>query len=242
MLVEIWSDIVCPWCYVGKRRFEAALAAFLHRDEVEVRWRSFQLDPTAPRSGPDDDPGVVRRLADKYGVGIVQAEQMVARVDAAAAGEGLAFAQDQCRGRATLDAHRLIHAAAEQDAALADVVNERLLRGYFTEGQRIDDPATLTRLATEAGMDAARVAQVLAGEEFADDVRADHAEAAAIGATGVPFFVVDRRIGVSGAQPVEVFTQLLEQAWAQRQPVLIDAAATTGTGDADACGPDGCTV
>jgi predicted DsbA family dithiol-disulfide isomerase len=238
MLIEIWSDVVCPWCYIGKRRLEAALASFPHRDEVEIRWRSFQLDPSAAPSGPDEAPGVAKRLADKYGVSAVQAERMVARVTEAAAGEGLEFHQDQSRGRSTLDAHRVLHAAAAEGSELQDAVKERFLRAYFTEGQRIDDQQVLSRLAVEAGMDAERVAAVLSGDDFTQDVRADQAEAAALGASGVPFFVVDRRIGLSGAQPVEVFTQLLEQGWAERQPVSVLA----GSSDADACGPDGCAI
>ena len=243
MLIEIWSDVVCPWCYIGKRRFEAALAQFPHADQVEVRWRSFQLDPTAPRSAVDDPPGVTRRLADKYGLGIAEAEAMVDRVTQAAAGEGLEFHQENSRGRATLDAHRLLHAAsadaqAGADDRLQDQVKERFMRAYFTQGERIDDRDVLARLAVEAGMEPDRVASVLAGDEFADEVRADQAEAAAMGANGVPFFVADRRIGVSGAQPAAVFTQLLEQAWASRTPVSVLA----GSPDADACGPDGCAI
>jgi predicted DsbA family dithiol-disulfide isomerase len=243
MLIEIWSDVVCPWCYIGKRRLEAALATFAHSDEVEIRYRSFQLDPTAKRSAPDDEPGVAKHLAGKYGMGIAQAEEMVEHVTRTAAGEGLEFHQDRCLGRDTMDAHRLLHAAFESGGSqLQAAVKERFLRAYFTEGQRIDDQEVLRALALEAGMEADLVDNVLAGDRHADDVRADQADAASLGANGVPFFVVDRRIGVSGAQPVEVFTQLLEQAWSQRQPITVLAGSSNGSDGAEACGPDGCAI
>jgi predicted DsbA family dithiol-disulfide isomerase len=222
MQLEIWSDVACPWCYIGKRRLETALERFPHRDEVLVRFRSFQLDPTTPRSRPEDVPGVAPHLAAKYGVGLADAEQMVARVDELAVAEGLELHQDAVRHANTADAHRLLHAAAEPPLggpALQSAVTDRFMRAYFTEGQRIDDPVTLRRLAVDAGIDGTVADDVLSSDAYAHHVAADQAEAAALGARGVPFFVVDRRIGVSGAQPVEVFTQLLEQAWAQRQPV-----------------------
>ncbi len=240
MLIEIWSDVVCPWCYIGKRRLEAALETFAHSDQVEIRYRSFQLDPRATRSLPDDEPGVAKHLAGKYGMSIVQAEEMVEHVTRTAAGEGLEFHQDQCRGRDTMDAHRLLHAAFSTGGQqLQGAVKERFLRAYFTEGQRIDDQDVLRGLAVDGGLDADLVDAVLAGDRYAEDVRADQADAASLGANGVPFFVVDRRFGVSGAQPVEVFSQLLEQAWSQRQPITVLAGNSNG---ADACGPDGCAV
>ena len=236
MLIEIWSDVVCPWCYVGKRRLESALATFEHAEEVEVRWRSFQLDPAAPRSRPDDAPGTAERLSRKYGVGIEQARAMNDRVTSLAAAEGLEFRLDHARGTNTLDAHRLLHEAAAH--GLQDALKERLLRAYFTGGERIDDPEVLARVATEAGLDAETVTVVLSSDEHADAVRADQDEARALGATGVPFAVVDRRYGVSGAQPVEVFTAALERAWADRAPVTVLSGAVGAGGEA--CGPHGC--
>jgi predicted DsbA family dithiol-disulfide isomerase len=203
LTVEIWSDVVCPWCYVGKRRFEKALAAFEHRDEVQVTWRSFELDPHAPR---EREGSSAEHLARKYGMSVEQAEAMHEQMTALAASEGLEYHLDRTRGGNSLDAHRLIHLAAEH--GLQDAMQERLMRGYFTEGEAIGDPDTLGRLATELGVDPAG----LDDNAYADDVRADEQLAARIGINGVPFFVLDRRYGVSGAQPSDLLLQALEKA------------------------------
>jgi predicted DsbA family dithiol-disulfide isomerase len=210
MQVEIWSDVVCPFCYVGKRRFEAALAAFPQRDAVSVTWRSFELDPDAPRSVAG---GLTELLAGKYGIPRAQAVAMNERVVAMAAAEGVAFRLDDAQPGNTLDAHRLIHHAAAH--GLQDAAKERLLRAYFSEGRAIGDREALVDLGAELGLDADGVRAMLASEAHVADVRADEREAARLGIQGVPFFVVDRAFGVSGAQPVEVFTQLLEHAWAE---------------------------
>jgi len=209
MQVEIWSDVVCPFCYVGKRRFEAALAAFPHRDAVEVTWRSFELDPDAPRSVAG---GLIELLAGKYGIPRAQAAEMNERVVAMAAAEGVAFRLDDAQPGNTLDAHRLIHHAAAH--GLQEAAKERLLRAYFSEGRPIGDREALVEMAAELGLDADGVRAMLASEAHVADVRADERQAARFGIQGVPFFVVDRAFGVSGAQPVAVFTQLLERAWA----------------------------
>ena len=204
MHVEIWSDIACPWCYVGKRRFEAALAGFEGREDVEVTWRSFELDPGAPRVRAVD---AATHLADKYGTSREQAEAMHENLAQLGAQDGLELRFDRVRGGNTFDAHRLVHHAAghgRQDAML-----ERLMRAYFTEGGAIGEPATLERLATEAGVDAA---EVIAGDAYADAVRDDERTAAALGITAVPFFVVDRRLAVAGAQPADVLGQFLREA------------------------------
>jgi predicted DsbA family dithiol-disulfide isomerase len=216
--VEIWSDVVCPWCYIGKRRFEAALRDFPH--PVEVVWKSFQLDPTATSSPAGDH---VHHLARKYGRSLDQAQQMVDNVTAAAAQEGLSYRLDIARSGNTLDAHRLLHLARQ--AGVQDALKERLDRAYFTEGEPVDDDETLTRLAVEVGLDEQQVREVLASDRFADDVRADVAEARALGISGVPFFVIDRRYGVSGAQPPELLRSALEQAWQEASPALTDAGA-----------------
>ena len=209
MLVEIWSDVVCPWCYIGKRRFEAALAGFEHRDEVEVVWRSFELDPSAPRDGSSID--LVAHLARKYGVGHEQAEGMLARVTAVAADEGLEYRMDVARRGSSFDAHRLLHAALEQGRQ--DEMKERLLRAYFTEGVQIADRDELRRLAAEVGVDASALDDEGA---FAEAVRADVEEARELGVTGVPFFAIDRRFGVAGAQDSDSMLITLRRAWEKR--------------------------
>lgn len=235
MRVEIWSDIACPWCYVGKARFDKALAAFPHRDRVEVVHRSFELDPG--RAKGDVQP-VVSMLSRKYGMSEAQAEAGEDNLGAQAAAEGLAY---RTRGRdhgSTFDLHRLLHLAKEhgrQDALVQILYRANFAeeRSVFTEGDE-----RLVELAVEAGLDAGAVREVLADPQaYADEVRADEREAARLGANGVPFFVLDRRYGVSGAQPTEVFTRALTQAWGERPPLdLIEQA------DAEACGPDGCAV
>ena len=239
MLVEVWSDVVCPWCYVGKRRFEAALSRFEHRDAVEVRWRSFQLDPTTVSAtgradGPND--GHARSLAAKFGMPLAEAARLVDDMTATAAAEGLEFHPELQVAANTVDAHRLLHLAA--DRGVQGAVKERLLRAHFTEGEALGDRDTLVRLGAEAGLDPEEARTVLAGDRYAAEVRADVAEAAALGARGVPFFVVDRRYGVAGAQPAEQFLAVLEQAWSERTPVVLTPAGA----DADACGPDGCAI
>ena len=228
MHVEIWSDIACPWCYVGKRRFEGALAGFEHRDDVTVTWRSFELDPAAPRERELDG---APHLAEKYGTTREKALEMHAQMTDVAAGEGLDFRFDLARGGNTFDAHRLIHLAAAHGAQ--DAMKERLMRAYLTEGEAIGDPETLERLAVEAGLPAEEVREVLSGDRYAADVREDERTAAALGIHAVPFFVVDRAMGAAGAQPPEVLGELLHRGWEARAPIPV----VTG---GEACGPDGC--
>ena len=212
--VEIWSDVVCPWCYIGKRRFEAALARFEHAGAVEVEYRSFQLDPSAPRRfGMNSDA----MLAQKYGMSLARAQEMHTTVTQLAAAEGLAYRFDLARPGNTFDAHRVLQLATER--GLQHAAWERFYRGYFIEGEPIGDHEALVRMATDVGLDGAEVQAVLAGDAYADAVRADLDQAAAFGITGVPFFVLDRKYGVSGAQPAGVILQALEQAWAERAVV-----------------------
>jgi predicted DsbA family dithiol-disulfide isomerase len=215
-MVEIWSDVVCPWCAIGKARFEKALDGFEHRDDVEVVWRSFELDPTAPK---ETTGSATQRLADKYGVPLEQAEAMNARVTEQAAGEGLEFRMDRTRPGNTVDAHRLIHLA--KDRGVQGEVKERLLKAYLTDGEPISDPATLARLGAEAGLDEDEAAKVLAADDYLADVRQDQAEARDLGITGVPFFVLDRKYGISGAQPTELFAQALRQAYGESSLTLV---------------------
>jgi predicted DsbA family dithiol-disulfide isomerase len=226
--LEIWSDIACPWCYVGKRRLEAALAAFEHRDDVTVTWRSFELDPAAPREREVDG---ATHLAEKYGTSVDQARAMQQRMTDTAAGDGLEFRFDLARGGNTFDAHRLVHLAAAHGRQ--DAMKERLMRAYLTEGEPIGDPATLERLAIGAGLPAEEVREVLAGDRYAAEVRDDERTAQALGIHAVPFFVVDRAMGAAGAQPPEVLGELLRRGWEARSPIPV----VTG---GEACGPDGC--
>jgi predicted DsbA family dithiol-disulfide isomerase len=222
MDIEIWSDVACPWCYIGKRRFEAALARFEHRDDVEVVWRSFELDPEAPAERSGDR---AEHLASKYGMSVEQARDAEAQMTQTAAGERLDFRFDIARAGNTFDAHRVIHLARAHGRQ--DAMKERLLRAYFTEGELIGDPATLVRLAGEVGLPESEVAEVLAGDGYAEEVRDDERTAAALGIRGVPTFVVDRRLGTSGAHPAEALLGLLQEAWASREPV---ATAADGAG------------
>jgi predicted DsbA family dithiol-disulfide isomerase len=238
MQVEIWSDIVCPWCYIGKRRFEAALARFAHREQVDVTWRSFELDPGAPASR-EGDPA--QRLADKYGMSREQALQAQQRVTRLAAAEGLEYHLDRALAGNTFDAHRLLHLARER--GLQDVLEERLMRAYFAEGAPIGQPDTLISLAEEVGILPADARAVLTGDAFAQEVRADEALAAQFGITGVPFFVFDRRFGVSGAQPAQVLLSALEQAWAAGHPTPLLSAVGAGQAAEDAaCTDDSCAI
>lgn len=212
MELEIWSDVACPFCYIGKRQIEAALERFDHRDDVHVRWRSFQLDPTTPKVV---DGTIDELLAKKYGRTVEQAREMNAGVIGMAQGVGLAYDFDALKPSNTYDAHRVIQLARER--GVQDAVKERLLRGYFVEGERLSDHATLARLAGEAGLDAAEVETMLAGDAFSADVDADLELAREFGLSGVPSFVIDRRYLVTGAQPADALLSALDQAWAERQ-------------------------
>lgn len=235
MRVEIWSDIACPWCYVGKARFEKALEAFPHREGVEVVHRSFELDPG--RAKGDIQP-VIKMLTKKYGMSEAQAQAGEENLGTQAAAEGLAYrTHDRDHGN-TFDMHRLLHLAKAQGKQ--DELIQIFYKANFAEERSVfaEGEERLVELAVTAGLDADDARKVLADPTaYADDVRADEREAAELGANGVPFFVLDRKYGISGAQPAEVFTQALTQAWGERPPLqLIE------DNGAEACGPDGCAV
>jgi predicted DsbA family dithiol-disulfide isomerase len=236
MKVEIWSDVVCPWCYIGKRRFESAVASFGHPDEVEVTYRSFELDPGAPaeRSGTHAE-----HLAGKYGMTTAEAEQAGEQMTERAAADGLEFRFDLMRGGNTFDAHRVLHLAAEH--GLQPEMKERLMRATFTEGLPIADKPTLVRLATEVGLPAAEAQAVVDGDDFSDAVRADEQQAARYGISGVPFFVADGKYAVSGAQPPEVLLQLLQRAHDDASLLTPVAAPADGSSEAS-CDGDSCAV
>ncbi|WP_262383902.1 DsbA family oxidoreductase [Hymenobacter lutimineralis] len=221
--VEIWSDIMCPFCYIGKRRLETALARFPHANQVEVQWRSFELDPNA-----NPEPGVNQyvRLAAKYGKSEAWAREMSANMTQMAAQEGLAFDFDQLIPANSLRAHRLVHLAAthgKQDAA-----KERLFKAYLEEGLNVNDPATLTQLGAELGLPAAEVTQLLASDAFTEAVRHDEYQAHQIGVRGVPYFVFDDKYAVSGAQPAELFEEVLQKVWEEAKPQAVPFAGAEG--------------
>lgn len=212
MQVEIWSDYMCPFCYIGKRHFEAALADFPHRDEVEIVWRSFELNPheAVETSGDAHD-----YLAAKYGMSRDQAVAAHQQMTERAAAVGLRYNLDAVHRTNSFDAHRLTHFAARNGKA--EALTERLLAAHFTEGQHLGRHETLKQLAAEIGLDAAEVETMLASDAYAAEVRADERLGQEFGISGVPFFVIDRRYGVSGAQPPELFAEALGQAWQDRQ-------------------------
>ncbi len=231
MRIDVWSDIACPWCYVGKRRLERALKDFPHADDVKVVWHAFELDPAAPH---ERDPAVshTERIAKKYGISAEQARRNSERLRDVARGEGLAFDFEHIRSGNMFDAHRLVHLGHAR--GVQDAVKERFLRAYLEEGALMSDHATLVRLATEAGLNAGEAADVLASDQFAEAVRADEAEAHELGISGVPCFVLDGRFAVSGAQSPQILLSALHQAWSEREP------AATAFAEGAACGPDGC--
>jgi predicted DsbA family dithiol-disulfide isomerase len=206
--IEVWSDVVCPWCNVGKRRLEKALARFEHADEVEVVWRSFQLEATF---GEGVRKPVHEDLAEKFGTSIAQAREMTDHVKGLAAQEGLAFDAGRAWMVNTLDAHRVAHLA--KGHGLLGQMHERLMRAHHIEGEMLDDSQTLVRLADEVGVPGDEVRRVLAGNEYAEQVREDIRQAAELGASGVPFFVLNGAYSISGAQPVDMFLTALRTAY-----------------------------
>jgi predicted DsbA family dithiol-disulfide isomerase len=233
--VDIWSDIVCPWCYVGKARFDKAVQQLDGKVEVEVRHRSFELDP---HSESDDRATVVAMLSKKYGMSAAQAQAGEYKLRDLAAAEGLAY---QAEGRDvanTFDLHRVLHLASER--GLETEAWQAFYVANFAEEASVFDREHVIATAVGAGLDRDEVVAVLEDPEaYRESVRADEAEAAALGATGVPFFVIDEKYGISGAQPTELFTEVLEKAWGEKRPVITPVA---GSADAEACGPDGCAL
>jgi predicted DsbA family dithiol-disulfide isomerase len=227
LAIDVWSDIVCPWCAIGKRRLEVALTRFGHAEAARVRWHAFELDPGAPRQASGDN---ATRLAEKYGKTREEAVAMMRHVEQTAAKDGLDLHLVTARSGNTFDGHRLLCLAADRGVQAA--VKERFMRGYMTEGEPIGDRAALGRMAAEAGLDPTEVAEVLASDRYAKEVREDEAAARRMGVSGVPFFVLGGKYAVSGAQSPDVLLRALEQAWAG----LEDAADAA---DGAACGPEG---
>lgn len=228
MTVEIWSDVVCPFCYIGKKRFEDALKNFSHKEHVAIIWRSFQLDPDG-----DPAPGTSlnQYLAQRKGISIEEAKQMNEYVTNTAAAAGLDFQLNKAVLGNTLNAHRLLHLAKEHHVQTA--VKEALLKAYFTEGKNINDTTVLLSIATAAGIPAATATAVLNGNQFTQDVQHDQMRAQQIGVRGVPFFVFNNKYAVSGAQATEVFAEVIQKVWEEEQPATVLAA------DDAACAVDG---
>ena len=227
MKVEIWSDVVCPFCYIGKRRFERALGEFAYRADVQVEWKSFQLTPDfVPTPGESSHAS----LAKKKGVPEAEGRRMNDYVTQAAQEVGLSYQFDIAIPANTFLAHQLIHFAAHHGRQAA--MKERLFAAYYLEGRDLNDLDTLLNLAAETGLDAVAAGQALAAGTYAHAVRRDEYEAQQIGVRGVPFFVFDDKYAVSGAQPSEVFAEVLDKVWEESQPA--------GLADGPACGPAGC--
>lgn len=244
MNIDIWSDVACPWCFIGKRRFETALAAFPHKDEVTVTWHSYQLDPTLPEH---DDRTEAEYLAASKGMPVGQVRAMFGHVAEQAAGEGLHYDFDGLVVANSMRAHQIIQLAKETDQAVpsgamnsagaADAVEEALFRAHFEDGEDIGSPAVLERIGVAAGLDATAVRDELDSDSRIPAVEQDVRRAASLGLNSVPTFVLDMALAVSGAQPVEVFGRALEQAWERSQGLQ------TVSGDGgSACGPEGCSV
>ena len=235
--VDIWSDIACPWCYIGKRRFEKALEEFAQADQVKVTWRSFQLDPTLPER---DQRSEVDYLVETKGMGRKQIEQMMHHVKASAEGEGLTYDFDGLVVANSRKAHRVLQLAKKEDQAdggdRTDALKEALLAAHFEDAEDISDVEVLTRLAAQAGLDQSDARAAVDSDELDRAIDADVALGRQIGVQGVPFFVFGNKYGVSGAQPPEVFAQVLQTVASEQTPSLITIDGEAG----DACGPDGC--
>jgi len=235
MLVEIFSDVVCPWCAVGKRRFETSLSQFEHADEIDVVWRAYELDPHAPARREGD---YADRLAKKYGMSRDQARAANEQLTAVAATEGLDFHFERVQPGNTFDAHRLLHFARGQGTGMQSAFKERLLLAYFTDGEAIGEPETLVRLAADVGLDPQECADVLNSDRYADEVRADEQEALELGVTGVPFFVIDGKFGIPGAQDAHTILSVLQRAWTRAHAAEVEVVPADGA----ICEGDSCAV
>jgi predicted DsbA family dithiol-disulfide isomerase len=227
--IEIWSDVVCPWCYIGKRHLEQALERFAHRDQVEIVWKAYELDPAAPPQRVGSYP---ERIARKYGISEGQARASIERMVNAGAGAGLDLRFDDLRAGNTFDAHRLLCFA--QSLGVQNDLKERLFSATFTEGRPIGDRETLVELAGDVGIAEPFARRVVESDDFGHEVREDEARAKEIGVSGVPFFLFDGRLGVSGAQPPETLLHVLVRAWTEANPREI-VEATDAECDGDTC-------
>ncbi|WP_028281306.1 DsbA family oxidoreductase [Arthrobacter sp. H5] len=231
MQIEIWSDVKCPWCFVGKRRFEKALETFPHRDQVEVTWKSYQLDPDLP----DHYDGTEQQyLAERKGIEPEQVQQMWEQLSAQATGEGLNFDFHSVVVGNSFSAHRFLHLA--KSLGKADAAKEAILSAHFEQGKDTSDVDFLVKLGAGLGISEEDVRDTMSTGRFADDVRHDIREARTLGISGVPFFVIDRKYGISGAQPAELFREALDKAWQEANPLVVVGHSQDG----ETCGPNGC--
>lgn len=235
MKVEIWSDVVCPFCYIGKRRFEDGLRQFGHPEAVEVVWRSFELTPDFQ---PVPGQSIHDSLAAKKGISPAEGRQMNNQMAGIAKEVGLAYDFERAVPANTFLAHQLVHLGAHHGQQ--DATKERLMAAYYTEGRDLNDVATLVALGTEVGLDAAEIRQALAAGTYAEAVRYDEYQAQQIGVQGVPFFVFEDKYAVSGAQPAELFAEVLGKVWDEAQAAKPQLVAVAGQVDGPACGPEGC--
>eukprot|EP01012_Entosiphon_sulcatum_P026796 TRINITY_DN32297_c0_g1_i1.p1 TRINITY_DN32297_c0_g1~~TRINITY_DN32297_c0_g1_i1.p1 ORF type:complete len:263 (+),score=52.08 TRINITY_DN32297_c0_g1_i1:3-791(+) len=232
MKVDIWSDVMCPFCYIGKRKFEAALAQFPNGKDIEIEWHSFQLDPDITAQPGKD---VYTYLAERKGMTVDQSKQMHKQVVQMAAGEGLEYNFDKAVIANSFDAHRISHLAKKYGKG--DAMEEQLFHGYFTEGKDIANYDVLLAMAKNIGIPEQEVIDVLKSDKYADAVEADIVRASQIGVRGVPFFVLDNKYAVSGAQPSETFAQALTQAWTEYEKA--NPKLQMMGGDATVCEPGG---
>lgn len=234
LAVRVWSDVACPWCYLGKRRLDAASSSFAHRDAVQISWKAFELDRSAPMVYPPS-PNYAERLAAKYRMPVARASQMIGEMAARGAKEDVRFEFDKVQGVNTFAAHQLSVLAGHRGGpSVQHALAERLFRAYFTEGKVLSDHETLVALAGEVGLPQDEVRASLDAETYASETRAEEAEAAAMGVSGVPFFTIGR-YAVEGAQSAELLLRVLNQAWdevgLEEDPAFEEGAV---------CGPDGC--
>ena len=226
MKVEIWSDVMCPFCYIGKRKFEAALAQFPQKENVEIEWKSFQLDPEMPNNSGQS---IHEYLAERKGWTLEYTKKAHDQMTGMAAAVGLQYNFDKAVLANSFDAHRFAHLAAKY--GLGDAAEESLFKAYFTEGKNISDHEVLAQLGAAIGLDAEEVRTTLSGSTYTREVQQDIAEAAALGARGVPFFVIDRKYAVSGAQPEETFLNALQQSFSEKEAADNNGGSCTIDGD-----------
>lgn len=223
MNIKIWSDIRCPFCYIGKRNFENALANFQYKDKITIEWKSFELDPTMETRA---DMSALEHFKQVKGVDASTVANMFANVTNMAKTVGLDFQFGKMIPANSLNAHRLLHLAKKYN--LVDTTKEALLKAHLVEGENIDDSEFLIKIAVHVGLEPVEVTTMLDSEDFTYEVRQDQMEARNLGVNGVPFFVMDNKYGISGAQPVAVFTETLEKAWEKHQEEITTVTDASG--------------